>query len=99
MMVEGRTIPGCKNEFATFVHGTKGSCIFSTAGHVPAQSRIFKGQSFAKKDMVWEYPPPEPNPYQVEWDDLIDAIVNDKPYNEVERGVKSSLVTSMGRIL
>ena len=38
------------------------------------------------------------NPYQNEWDDLIDAIRNDKPYNEVKRGVEASLVTSMGRM-
>jgi len=28
----------------------------------------------------------------------VDAIRNDKPYNEVERGVKGSLVTSLGRM-
>ena len=37
-------------------------------------------------------------PYQNEWDDLMDAIVNDKPYNEVKRGVEASVVTSMGRM-
>lgn len=98
MMVNGRTIPGCKNEFATFVHGTKGSSIFSTAGHVPAKSRIFSGQNMVKENMVWNFGQKEPNPYQVEWQDLIEAIRNDTPYNEVDRGVKSSLVTSMGRM-
>lgn len=98
MMVDGRTIPGCKNEFATFVHGTKGSSIFSTAGHIPAKSRIFKGQNMVPEDMVWDFGKDEPNPYQVEWQDLIDAIRNDQPYNEVDRGVKASLVTSMGRM-
>ena len=49
-------------------------------------------------ELVWAYPPNEPNPYQLEWDHLIDAIRNDKPYNEVERGVKASVVTSMGRM-
>ncbi len=49
-------------------------------------------------DLVWSYPQPEANPYQLEWDHLIDAIRNDKPYNEVERGVKASIVTSMGRM-
>ncbi|MEC9094230.1 MAG: gfo/Idh/MocA family oxidoreductase, partial [Planctomycetota bacterium] len=98
MMVDGRTIPGCKNEFATFVHGTKGSSIFSSAGHVPAKSRIFKGQNMIKEDMIWSFDQGEPNPYQVEWQDLIEAIRNDTPYNEVDRGVKSSLVTSMGRM-
>ena len=38
------------------------------------------------------------NPYQNEWDDLMAAIVNNKPYNEVKRGVEASLVTSMGRV-
>lgn len=98
MMVDGRTIPGCKNEFATFVHGTKGSSVFSTAGHIPARSRIFKGQNMVKDDLVWSFGKDEPNPYQVEWQDLIDAIRNDQDYNEVDRGVKSSLVTSMGRM-
>ena len=31
-------------------------------------------------------------------EDLIRAIRQDQPYNEVERGAKASLVTSMGRM-
>ena len=31
-------------------------------------------------------------------DDLVNAIRNDKPYNEVKRGVEASLATSMGRM-
>src|SRR6185295_74153 len=42
--------------------------------------------------------PDEQNPYQNEWNDLIDAIRNDKPHNEAKRGVEASLVTSMGRM-
>ncbi len=34
----------------------------------------------------------------MEWINLIDAIRNDRPYNEVKRGVEASLVTSMGRM-
>ena len=98
MYVDGRTIPGCHQEFATYAHGTKGSMVFSTAGHLPARSRIYKGHNAVKNDLVWSAPQPEPNPYQVEWDDLIDAIRNDRPYSEVERGVMASLVTSMGRM-
>ena len=96
--VDGRTIPGCHNDFATYIHATKGSAIFSTAGHVPARSRVYSGQTFDKDDLVWSYPQPEPNPYQLEWDDLIRAIREDNSYNEVDRGVKASLVTSMGRM-
>ncbi|MFP6752917.1 MAG: gfo/Idh/MocA family oxidoreductase, partial [Pirellulaceae bacterium] len=64
----------------------------------PARSRIFKGQVFDKAEQTWAYPEREPNPYQEEWIDLIRAIREDETYNEVERGVKSSLVTSMGRM-
>src|SRR4051794_14227183 len=48
--------------------------------------------------VVWKGPDQEPDPYQVEWDDLITAIRNDTQYNEVRRGTEASLVTSMGRM-
>ncbi|MFO0919605.1 MAG: Gfo/Idh/MocA family oxidoreductase [Planctomycetaceae bacterium] len=98
MMVEGRYMDGCQNEFASYVHGSKGCGVISTSGHHPAKCRIYKGQRFVKEDQVWAYPPNEPNPYQLEWDHLIEAIRKDKPYNEVERGAMASAVTSMGRM-
>jgi hypothetical protein len=51
-----------------------------------------------RRDIVWAFPQPEPNPYQVEWDLLIHAIKKDKLHNEVKRGCEASLVTSMGRM-
>ncbi len=98
MDLQGRIIPGCHQEFASYAHGTKGLAVISTASHTPAKCRIYKGQKMTPSELVWAYPPEEPNPYQLEWDHLIDAIRNDKPYNEVERGVKASVVTSMGRM-
>ncbi|MFK8112787.1 MAG: Gfo/Idh/MocA family protein [Rubripirellula sp.] len=98
LMVDGRTIPGCKNEFATYAHGSKGMAVVSTASHRPAKSRIYKGHNMVKENLLWSAEQPEPNPYQLEWDDLIHAIRNDLPYNEVERGVMASAVTSMGRM-
>lgn len=50
------------------------------------------------ENLIWKFPQPEPNPYDLEWEDLIRAIRQDQPYNEVERGAKASLVTSMGRM-
>jgi len=97
MITEGRYMVGCQEEFAVFAHGTKGCAVVSLSGHHPAKCAIYKNQKFAKDDLVWAYPPPEPNPYQLEWDHLMDAIRKDKPYNEVERGTMASLVTSMGR--
>jgi predicted dehydrogenase len=98
MDLQGRIIPGCHQEFASYAHGTKGLAVISSASHTPAKCRIYKGQKMTSSELVWAYPPEEPNPYQLEWDHLIDAIRNDKPYNEVERGVKASVVTSMGRM-
>jgi predicted dehydrogenase len=51
----------------------------------------------AAKDLIWQCGEEKANPYQVEWDDLLQAIREDKPYNEVERGAMASLVTAMGR--
>jgi predicted dehydrogenase len=98
MYLEGRTITGCHQEFATYVHGTRGSAIVSTNGHTPARPRIFRGQNFNNTEIVWQWDAPEPNPYQLEWDRLIEAIRQDRPHNEVRRGAEASLVTAMGRM-
>jgi hypothetical protein len=94
----GRTMEGAYNEMASYVHATKGSAIVSTSGHTPGKVRIFKDQDVTSNKPEWAYPQPEKNPYKLEWEDLIDAIRNDKPYNEVKRGVEASLVSSMGRM-
>ena len=98
LLLNGRTMPGCHQEFASYAHGTKGSAIISTSSHSPAKCRIYKGYNIKEDEMVWAFPQPETSPYQLEWNHLIDAIRNDKPYNEVKRGVEASLVTSMGRM-
>lgn len=99
LFLRGRTMPGCYPQFASFATGSKGSAVISTAAHTPAKSRIYKGYDISNKDnLVWEYPQPERNPYVLEWEHLVDAIRNDKPYNEVKRGAEASLITSMGRM-
>jgi len=98
LLLEGRTIPGCYQEFASYAHGTKGSAIISSSGHSPAHCRLFKGQNFSSKDLLWRFPSEEPDPYQLEWDHLVEAIRKDRPYNEAKRGAEASLVTAMGRM-
>jgi predicted dehydrogenase len=94
----GRSQTGCHDEFASYVHGTTGCAIVSTAAHTPGRVRTFKGQNISRANMTWAFPQPEPNPYQLEWDHLIQAIREDEPYNETKRGAIASLVTSMGRM-
>jgi predicted dehydrogenase len=108
LFLEGRCINGCKQEFASYAHGTKGSAVISAESHSPTYARIFKGQKLpvgrpprrgpVDPNVVWRFPQPEPDPYQLEWDDLLAAIRQDKPYNEVQRGAEASLVTAMGRM-
>jgi len=93
-----RLIAGCYDEFASYAHGTKGTAVISTHVHTPAKCRIYKGQNFSKDDLVWAFPQPEPNPYQLEWEELVDAIRQDKPYNEARRGAEASLVANLGRM-
>ena len=96
--LEGRCIEGCHQEFATYVHGTRGSAIVSISGHTPSRCRTFRGQNFVNADVTWRCMQNEPNPYQLEWDHLLYAIRHDQPYNEVRRGTEASLITAMGRL-
>jgi predicted dehydrogenase len=97
MLFDGRYINGAEPVYHSFIHGSKGCAIASRSGDCGAPSATFKGQSpDNRENRLWQSTN-STNPYQNEWDDLMAAIVNDKPYNEVKRGVEASLVTSMGR--
>jgi predicted dehydrogenase len=96
----GRCITGCQDVYASYLHGTKGTAIASKSGDCGMPSSLYRGLAPKRSDMFWEskVKPDEQDPYQNEWNDLMDAIRNDKPYNEVQRGVEASLITSMGRM-
>jgi len=98
LFLEGRNVEGADSEFASYAHGSKGLAVISTSSHTPAKSRIYKGHNPIKENIVWQAPAKEPNPYQLEWDHLIEAIRKDKLYNEAKRGIEASLVTAMGRM-
>ncbi len=97
---DGRCMNGCADIYESYLHGTKGSAIASKSGDCGQPSSIYTGQKPIRADRVWEskVAPGEENPYQNEWNDLVTAIRDDQPYNEVKRGVECSLVTSMGRM-
>jgi predicted dehydrogenase len=98
--MDGRCNSGAHPMYFSHVHGTKGMAIASKQGDCGGPSSIHSAQSPNRTNMVWQskVEPKEGDPYQNEWNVLIDAIRNDKPHNEVEHGVKASLVTSMGRM-
>ncbi len=96
--LEGRCMSGCHQEFSSYAHGSKAACTISTSGHAPSRCRIFKSQKMSNREIAWRCPQDEPNPYQLEWDDLVTAIRENLPYNEAKRGTEASLVTAMGRM-
>lgn len=97
---DGRCITGCQKIYSSHLHGTKGSGIASSHNDCGLPSSLYKSQTANPSDQIWisQIAPDERNPYQNEWNDLMDAVRDDKPYSEVERGVQASLVSSMGRM-
>lgn len=100
MFFDGRCMPGCHIEYRSFAHGTKGAAIVSANGDCGLPSSLHSGHTMTDANATWtsNVPENERDPYQNEWNSLIAAIVEDRPYNEVESGVMTSIVTSMGRM-
>jgi len=97
MLFDGRHITGCQPIYSSYLHGSRGMAIASKSGDCGAPASLFKGQNPMRSNMLWESKDSS-NPYRNEWDDLVEAIREDKPYNEAKRGVEASLVNSMGRM-
>jgi hypothetical protein len=102
MYMDGRNEIGCNEIYSSYVHGSKGMAIAAASGDygngIP--SSIHTGQKPRRDNATWtsNVSRDEADPYDNEWNDLVDAIRNDKPYNEVPRGVQASVVSSMGRM-
>ena len=80
----------CKQDVSEHAQGVKGYCDISS------------GRIKLRDGSEWRYKYPgkgrEPNPYQVEHDDLFDAIRNNKDYNEAEYGAMSTMTSILGRM-
>ena len=48
--------------------------------------------------MLWRFEGDNPNPYQVEHDELHDAIRNDKPMNNTYYAVTATMAAILGRL-
>ena len=80
-----RQITGCASNVSEVFYGTKGIL-------KPGQITDRKGNS------IWRFREEvKRNPYQVEHDELQDAIRNDKPLNNAYYGATSSFASALGR--
>ncbi len=99
-IMDGRCINGCTPIYYSHAQGTKGMAVVSAANDCGLPSSTFKSQKPDSSSLLWtsKIPADQRDPYQNEWNDLMDAIRDDKPYSEVKRGVEASVTTSMGRM-
>ena len=100
MFFDGRCMPDTKILYGSYAHGTKGCAVVSASGDCGLPSSLHRGQDFSAQSRTWisDVPPAEQDPYQNEWNVLIDAIQHDRAHNEVDDGIKTSLVTALGRM-
>jgi hypothetical protein len=78
------------------VHGTKRAAQFSGNIHA-ATVHTYKDHRTAADNIDWKADKEPCNPWQAEWNVLIDAIRNDRPHNETGRAALANLAAVMGR--
>jgi predicted dehydrogenase len=100
MIMDGRCMDGAKEIYSSYAHGSKGMAIVAKNGDCGSPSSIFKSQNMQRSNLLWTSKniPDQMDPYQNEWEELIDAIRNNKPYNEAKRGIEASITSNMGRM-
>lgn len=100
LVFDGRNMEGCQQRFLSYMHGTKGAAIVSANSDCGLPSRIYSRHDFNDNNLVWtsKVAREERNPYQNEWNDMVDAIRDGRPYNEAPHGIEASMVCNMGRM-
>lgn len=94
---EGRCMEGAAGIYSSYVHGTKGVGVVARSGDFGGPQAIYKGQNIEREAMTWQSTD-RSNPYQNEWEVLIDRIRANEKHNEVETGVSTCVATNMGRM-
>ncbi len=87
-----------------------GSRMFSQCRHIPntwsivdefaqgSKGRSHVGAGSIEGENPWKFSGADPNPYQVEHDDLFASIRAGKPINEAEYGAHSTMTSILGRL-
>ncbi len=88
-----RKTPGCTNENADYIRGTKGTAVIGVGPDPYIMDNDGK--------IIWKYRKPrtgEPNMYQVEHDELFQSIRTGEFINDGPRMMHSSMMAIMGRM-
>ena len=92
-----RHMNNCWSTYSDYAHGSKGSAVIMATLGQP-KPKIYKSHNMVRDQMVWEYGKADPNPYEVEWRVLVDAIRKNKPHNEARRAAEADIAALMGRV-
>ena len=92
-----RGMNNCWSTYSDYAHGSKGSAVLMATLGQP-MPKIYKGHNMVAENLVWEFSRPDPNPYVVEWQLLLDAIRQNKPHNEARRAGEAEVAALMGRM-
>jgi myo-inositol 2-dehydrogenase / D-chiro-inositol 1-dehydrogenase len=95
LFAQGRHMANCWGFFGNVIHGAKGSAVL---GEGISDPKIYNGFHQTAQSQIWNFEGSAANQYQVELDRLVDAIRNDKPYNEAERAAKAGMTGILGRM-
>jgi myo-inositol 2-dehydrogenase / D-chiro-inositol 1-dehydrogenase len=97
LFAQARHMNRCYDEFADYAHGSKGSAVIMESLAAP-KSRLYQNNVMKPENEIWRFRGTAPDEYQVEHDRLIEAIRQDKPYNETDRCAKAVLASILGRM-
>ncbi|MDR1962173.1 MAG: hypothetical protein LBQ50_00125, partial [Planctomycetaceae bacterium] len=95
MMVQLRQITKSWHSFRSVIHGTKGCAVVGEGVGNPV---IYKGLKEIPENIAWKPQAGGCDSYQEEHNRLFQAIREDKTWNEIERGVKATFTSIMGRM-
>jgi predicted dehydrogenase len=90
MLMDGRCINGCNDIYSSYAHGSKGMAIVSKSSDC-GRLHDFQGQNPQRSSMLWtSRSAPDEQPYQNEWNDLMEAIRGDKPLARRRNAVRKA---------
>jgi myo-inositol 2-dehydrogenase / D-chiro-inositol 1-dehydrogenase len=87
LFAQCRQIDGCWANMTECVHGTQGWCDMEQK-----RAAVIQGEK------PWKSRKPVENAYQVEQNIFVDAVLSNKPHNEVELAALSTMMSVMGRM-
>jgi predicted dehydrogenase len=97
LLAFSRHMSGCWQTYSDYAHGTRGSAVLMASLADP-KPKIYQSQKMVADQLTWEYGQADCEPYDAEWQVLLDSIRRDQPHNEAWRAAEAEVAALMGRM-